>query len=133
VNILRNGSKPARLGPADWFVGRVWIDEFVPAEPPARLHVLRVFFEPGARTAWHTHPMGQVLHILSGVCRVQRQGEPPVDLHPGDTVRFEPGERHWHGAAPGRSMTHLAIQRTMEDGNEVTWQEQVSDADYDPK
>jgi quercetin dioxygenase-like cupin family protein len=133
MNIDRPGARPSRRGSPDWFTGTVWVDELLPAAEPARLHVLRVFFEPGARTAWHSHPLGQVLHILTGTGRVQRQGEAPAEVHPGDTVWFAPGERHWHGAAPGHTMVHLAIQQTTADGNEVTWQEHVAPADYNGK
>ena len=130
MNIEKSGARPSRRGPADWFTGTVWVDEIMPADEPARVHVLRVTFEPGARTAWHTHPLGQLLHILSGVGRVQKAGEPAVDVHPGDTVWIPPGERHWHGSAPGYTMVHLAVQRATPEGNEVTWFEQVSAHDY---
>jgi quercetin dioxygenase-like cupin family protein len=130
MKIEKSGSKPTRRGPIEWFTGTVWVDEIAPPDEPSRVHVLRVFFEPGARTAWHTHPFGQVLHVLSGVARVQKSGEAAVDAHPGDTVWIAPGERHWHGAAPGHAMAHLAVQRATAEGNEVTWMEQVSAADY---
>jgi quercetin dioxygenase-like cupin family protein len=130
MQIIRNGNPPTKAGPGGWFAGRAWVDDLLPPSPPARLHVLRVSFEPDARTAWHTHPLGQTLHILSGVGRVGKSGEPPVDVHPGDTVWIAPGERHWHGAAPGHFMVHLAIQQTMPDGNEVSWMDAVSDEEY---
>ncbi len=133
MKIEKNGMRPTKQGPSDWFTGVVRVDEIAPPDEPARVHVLRVTFEPRARTAWHTHPFGQVLHIISGVGRVAKAGEPAVEVHPGDTVFFAAGERHWHGAAPGHLMTHLAVQRATPEGNEVTWLEQVSDADYNPR
>jgi quercetin dioxygenase-like cupin family protein len=133
MKIEKSGSKPTRRGPSEWFTGDVWVDEIAPPDAPARVHVLRVSFEPGARTAWHSHPLGQVLHIIAGLGRVQKSGEPTVDVHPGDTVWIPPDERHWHGAAPGHSMVHLAVQRATDDGTEVTWYEQVAPADYAPE
>jgi len=133
MKIEKSGAKPTRRGPPDWFTGGVWIDDIAAPDEPARVHVLRVFFEPGARTAWHSHPLGQLLHIVAGVGRVQKSGEAPIDVHPGDTVWIGPGERHWHGAAPGRSMVHLAVQRATDEGNEVTWFEHVTDSDYAPE
>ena len=129
MNITRSSDHATRRGPAEWFTGAVWIDELAAPSGPARVRVLRVSFEPGARTAWHHHAAGQVLHILTGAGRVQKAGEPPIDLHPGDTVWIAPGERHWHGAAPTRSMVHLAVQAEP-DGNSTTWFEHVSDRDY---
>lgn len=117
-------------GRADYFTGTVWLDAIAAMKPPARVRAARVTFEPGARTAWHTHPFGQVLHILSGIGRVQREGEPVQTVQPGDTVIFAPGERHWHGAAPYRAMVHLAIQEADETGNAATWLEHVTDAQY---
>ena len=130
MNIEKSGFRQSKRGPAEWFTGTVWVDEIAPADEPARVHVLRVSFEPGARTAWHSHPLGQLLHILSGIGRVQKAGEPFTDVHTGDTIWIPPGERHWHGAAPGHTMVHLAVQRATPEGNEVTWFEQVSQADY---
>jgi quercetin dioxygenase-like cupin family protein len=130
MKIEKSGARPSRRGPSEWFTGAVWVDEIVLPEAPARLHALTVFFEPGARTAWHSHPLGQTLHILSGLGRVQKAGEPAIDVRPGDTVSFAPGERHWHGSAPGHTMTHLAVHRAADDGVEVTWFEQVSEAEY---
>jgi quercetin dioxygenase-like cupin family protein len=108
----------------------VWIDELAVSPEPDRVYVLRVSFEPAARTAWHTHPHGQTLHILSGVARLQREGEPIMEAYPGDTVWFEPNERHWHGAAEGRTMVHLALQRTDAQATSAYWQEHVTDETY---
>jgi len=132
MKITKNGAIPTKRGSSDWFKGDVLIDEIALPDDPWRVHVLNVSFEPGARTAWHSHPLGQVLHIVSGVGRVQKSGDPPIDVHPGDTVWIAPGERHWHGSAPGNSLVHLAVHRATADGAEVTWFEQVSDADYAP-
>ena len=130
MEIKRNGSQPSVKGPSEWFTGTVRIDPLFQVPDPARVQGASVTFEPGARTAWHTHPLGQVLHILSGIGRVQREGEPVQTVRPGDTVIFAPGERHWHGAAPSNAMVHLAIQEADETGSPVTWLEHVSDADY---
>lgn len=129
MNILRAGSRPSAKGPSDWFAGSVRIDPLFPANPPARAAGNTVTFEPSARTAWHTHPLGQTLIVVSGAGRVQRQGGPIEEIRPGDVVWFEPGERHWHGAAPTTGMTHIAIQEAL-DGKTVDWLEHVSDADY---
>lgn len=129
MNITRASVGASKRGSPEYFTGAVWIDD-LGAASPARVRVLRVTFEPGARTAWHTHPHGQVLHILSGVARVQRQGGEVAELLPGDSVWFEPGERHWHGAAPGRTLVHLAAQQADDAGNSATWFEHVSDAEY---
>ena len=118
-----------RRGPAASFTGTVWQDPVIEAPEPARLRVNRVSFEPGARTAWHTHPLGQTLYVLQGVGRAQTWGGPVRVLRPGDTVWIPPGEKHWHGAAPTNGMTHLAMQEAF-DGTAVVWLEQVSDADY---
>jgi quercetin dioxygenase-like cupin family protein len=130
MNIIRANTTPTKRGPADYFTGEVWQDEMTPPTSGSDVRVLRVTFAPGARTAWHTHPHGQLLQILSGVGRVQKEGEPVVDVQPGDVIWFEPGERHWHGAAPDRLMSHLAIQRADVNGKAVTWQEHVADTDY---
>ena len=120
---------PTRRGPAEWFTGTVWQDAVVEAPAPARLRVNRVSFEPGARTAWHTHPLGQTLYVLSGVGRAQTWGGPVRTLRPGDTIWIPPSEKHWHGAAPSTGMVHLAMQEAL-DGTAVVWLEHVSDADY---
>ncbi len=121
--------RPSRKGPADYFTGTVWLDPIIEAPAPARVRALRVSFEPGARTAWHTHPLGQTLHVLSGIGRVQAAGAPVREIRPGDTVWFAPGEQHWHGAAPEHGMVHLAFQEAL-DGKSVAWMEHVTDADY---
>ena len=123
------GSAPSRRMPADWFTGTVWQDWIIEAPEPARLRAVWVRFEPGARTAWHTHPLGQTLHIVSGIARVQSWGGPVRELRPGDTVWFAPGEKHWHGAAPGTAMEHLAMQEAL-DGKAVEWMEHVTDEQY---
>jgi quercetin dioxygenase-like cupin family protein len=129
MQIHRAGSRPSVTPNPDYFTGTVRFDPVISAPEPARVNALIVTFEPGARTAWHTHPLGQTLHILSGLCLVQKDGEQVRELHPGDTVWFAPGERHWHGAAPDVAMSHLAIQETQ-DGSAADWLEKVSDEDY---
>ena len=122
-------SRPDTKGPADWFTGDVTVTPIVDAPDPARVRAATVTFAPGARTAWHTHPLGQTIHILSGFGRAQQDGGPIIPLAPGDTVWFAPGERHWHGAAPDAAMSHIAIQEAL-DGRAVDWDTPVSDADY---
>ena len=117
-------------GPADWFTGTVFIDAVAAPDGPSRTGAAMVHFTPGARTAWHTHPFGQTIYVTEGIGRCQREGEQAVEIRPGDRVYFEPGENHWHGAAPQRFMTHLAIQEADENGP-VTWGEKVTDAQYD--
>jgi quercetin dioxygenase-like cupin family protein len=114
------------MGPASYFSGTVFLDDISAGPDTGNVRITRVTFAPGARTAWHTHPHGQLLHILSGVGRVQKDGEGVIDVFPGDTVWFQPGERHWHGASPDRTMVHLAVQQVDEAGNAVTWQEHVA-------
>lgn len=130
MEILPCDQRPTERGRADYFTGTVWLDPIAALPSPARVRAFRVSFEPGARTAWHTHPFGQVLHILSGTARVQRAGEPVLTVRPGDTVIIAPGERHWHGAAPDRGMVHLAIQEADETGTHSTWLEPVTEAEY---
>ena len=130
MNVIRSATHLSKRGPAEYFTGTAWLTDIAAPAAATRVRMLRVSFEPGARTAWHTHPHGQTLHIVSGVARIQRAGEASVDVFPGDTVWFEPGERHWHGAAPHCQMTHLAIQLADESGATATWLEQVTDADY---
>jgi quercetin dioxygenase-like cupin family protein len=130
MEINRNDARPSVEGPADWFTGTVRIDPLFDAHEPARTGGASVTFEPGARTAWHTHPLGQVLIVTAGFGRVQREGGPIEEIHPGDVVWFEPGEKHWHGASPARAMTHIAIQEALE-GTAVEWMERVSDAQYE--
>ena len=129
MEIKRCGSQPSGKGPAEWFTGAVRIDPLFGATAPARAAGNMVTFEPAARTAWHTHPLGQVLIVTAGCGRVQRDGGPIQDIHPGDVVWFEPGEKHWHGAAPTTALTHIAIQEAL-DGKAVDWMEQVSDEQY---
>jgi quercetin dioxygenase-like cupin family protein len=123
----------SKRGPAEYFTGTVWLDEIAPGAHATRIRIIRVTFEPGARTAWHTHPHGQTLHILSGVGRVQRDGEPVTTVQPGDSVWFEPGERHWHGAAPDSTMVHLAIHEADASGSTAAWEEHVTAAQYQPE
>ena len=123
------GSQPERMGPASYFTGKARIEPVIQAPEPARVQAAIVNFEPGARTAWHTHPLGQTLHILSGTGRVQSWGGPVIAVGEGDTVWFLPGEKHWHGAAPGSAMTHMAIQEAL-NGVTADWQEQVSTDEY---
>lgn len=129
MRITQAGAVPTRRGPEDWFTGTVWMDPVVEAPDPARVRATRVSFAPGARTAWHTHPLGQTLHVLTGVGRVQSWEGPVREIRPGDTVWIPPGEKHWHGAAPETVMVHLAFQEAL-DGSQVTWMEHVSDAQY---
>lgn len=123
------GSQPSAKGPAEWFTGTVRIDPLFPVDAPARAAGNAVTFEPGARTAWHTHPLGQILIVTAGLGRVQCWGGPVEDVRPGDVVRFEPEEKHWHGASPTTAMTHIAMQEAL-DGNAVEWMEHVSDEQY---
>ncbi|MFC7398993.1 cupin domain-containing protein [Chelatococcus sp. GCM10030263] len=129
MEIKRAGSQPSGKGPADWFTGSVRIDPLFQAEEPARTAGNSVTFEPGARTAWHTHPLGQTLIVTAGSGRVQREGGPVEAIYPGDVVWFPPGEKHWHGASPTTAMTHIAIQEQL-DGRAVDWLEKVTDAEY---
>jgi quercetin dioxygenase-like cupin family protein len=129
MRITRSGTLPSAKGPTEWFTGTVRIDPLFAPESGARTAGNAVTFEPGARTAWHTHRLGQVLIVTAGAGRVQRDGGPIEEIRPGDVVWFEPGEKHWHGASPTTAMTHLAIQEAL-DGTAVTWLEQVSDAEY---
>jgi quercetin dioxygenase-like cupin family protein len=129
MDITRAGTKPSGRGPADWFTGTVRIDPLFAAEAPTTAAGNAVTFEPGARTAWHTHPLGQILIVTAGFGRVQRENGPVEEIRPGDVVRFDPGEKHWHGAGPNTAMTHIAIQESL-NGEAVTWLEQVSDTDY---
>lgn len=129
MDITRAGTKPSTKGPADWFTGTVRIDPLFISVAPARTAGNTVTFEPGARTAWHTHPLGQTLIVLSGLGRVQQAGGPVMEIRPGDVVQFAPGEKHWHGASPATAMTHIAIQEAL-DGKSVDWMQQVSEAEY---
>jgi quercetin dioxygenase-like cupin family protein len=129
MEIKLNGSEPSGKGPADYFTGTVRIDRLFEAPAPARVAGASVTFEPGARTAWHTHPLGQTLVVTSGCGRAQHWGGPIEEIRPGDVIWFAPGEKHWHGASPLTAVTHLAIQEKL-DGKVVDWLEHVTDEDY---
>ena len=129
MEIKRAGSQPSGKGPAEWFTGAVRVDPLFQAADPARAAGALVTFEPGARTAWHTHPLGQTLLVVSGFGWAQREGGPVEEIRPGDVVWFPPGEKHWHGAAPATGMSHIAVQERL-DGKAVDWMEKVSDEQY---
>ena len=136
MEIKRSGSQPSTKGSADWFTGTVWIDPLFEAPElstaslrPARVRYASVTFQPGARTAWHTHPLGQALIVTSGLGWAQREGSPVEEIRPGDVVWFPPNEKHWHGATPATAMTHIAIQEAL-NGKVVEWMEKVSDQEY---
>ncbi len=129
MDIKRNGSQPSAPGPADWFTGTVRIDPLLQPPEPARVHTATVTFEPGARTAWHTHPLGQILVVTAGLGRAQCEGGPVEEIRPGDVLWIPPFEKHWHGASPTTAMIHIAIQEKF-DGRTVDWLEHVTDAQY---
>ena len=129
MEIKRIGSHASSKGPAEWFTGTVRIDPLFDAKPPARTSAASVTFEPGARTAWHTHPLGQTLIVTAGCGRAQRDGGSIEEIRPGDVIQFSPNEKHWHGAAPTTAMTHIAIQEVL-DGKVVEWMEKVSHEEY---
>ena len=129
MEIKRNGSQPSNKGPAEWFTGNVRIDPMYQADAPARVSIASVTFEPGARSAWHSHPLGQTLVVTAGRGRVQNWGEQIEEIHPGDVVWTAPGEKHWHGAAPTTTMTHISIVEQL-DGKGADWMEHVSDEQY---
>ncbi|MEA2885068.1 MAG: hypothetical protein QOH32_4324 [Bradyrhizobium sp.] len=129
MDIYLAGSRPTRRASGDWFTGTVWQDPINTPPAPARVNSARVAFEPGARTAWHIHPLGQTLFVISGVGRVQTKGGPVREIRPGDTVWIPPNEKHWHGAAPNNGMVHIAMHESL-DGTHVTWMEQVTDEEY---
>lgn len=129
MDIKRSGSQPSGKGPAEYLTGMVRIDPLFEAPDPARVAGARVTFEPGARTAWHTHPLGQTLIVTEGLGRAQRWGGPIEEIRPGDVIWFPPGEKHWHGASPTTAMTHIAIQERL-NGKTVEWMEQASDEQY---
>jgi quercetin dioxygenase-like cupin family protein len=129
MDVKRNGSKPSAKGPAEWFTGAVRIDSPFQADGPARVSGATVTFEPGARTAWHTHPLGQTLIVTAGAGWAQVEGGPVEVIRPGDVVWFPPGEKHWHGATPTTGMTHIAIAEKL-DGKAVDWLEHVTDEQY---
>jgi quercetin dioxygenase-like cupin family protein len=132
MEIKRVGSQPSTKGPADWFTGTVRIDPLLQTTAPAPAAGASVTFEPGARTAWHTHPLGQTLIVTSGCGWAQREGGPIEEIRSGDVVWFPPGEKHWHGAKPTTAMTHIAIQEAL-DGKVVDWMEKVTDEQYNSK
>jgi quercetin dioxygenase-like cupin family protein len=129
IDIRRNGSRPSQKGNPDWFTGSVRVDPLFQTPEPGRAGAGQVTFEPGARTAWHTHPLGQTLIITAGLGWVQRDGGPIEDVRPGDVVWFPPGLKHWHGASPTTAMTHIAVQESV-GGKNVDWLEKVSDEQY---
>jgi quercetin dioxygenase-like cupin family protein len=129
MDITRNGSQPSGRGPSDWFTGTVRIDPLFGANDARRGAAASVTFEPGARTAWHTHPLGQTLIVTAGLGLVQREGGPVEQIRPGDVVWFPPGEKHWHGASAKTAMTHIAIQENLH-GKVVDWMEHVTDEQY---
>ena len=129
MEIKRVGSRSSVKGSADWFTGTVRIDPLFEAAEPGRVHGANVTFEPGARTAWHKHPLGQILIVISGLGLAQREAGLIEEIRPGDVVWFSPNEKHWHGATPATAMTHIAIQEAL-DGTSVDWMEKVTDAEY---
>lgn len=131
MDIWKSGSRPSGRGNPEWFSGQVRMDPLFQPQAPARAAGVSVTFEPGARTAWHTHPLGQTLIVTAGCGLVQRQDGPIIEIRPGDVIWFAPGERHWHGATPTAAMTHIAIHEAL-DGKSVDWLEHVSDEDYNP-
>ena len=129
MEIKRNGSQPSAKGPADWFTGTVRIDPLFKAPHPARVSGSSVTFEPGARTAWHTHPLGQILIVTDGTGWIQQWKGPVEEIHKGDVIWIPPGVKHWHGATPTTAMTHIAIQEQL-NGKAVEWMEKVTDEQY---
>jgi quercetin dioxygenase-like cupin family protein len=129
MQIKRSGSQPSNRGPTEYFTGTVWIESLAEAPEPARVRAARVTFQPGARTAWHTHPLGQTLIVLAGQGLAQKEDGPVEEIRTGDVIWFAPGEKHWHGASPSTAMTHLAIQEAL-DGKTADWMEKVTDEQY---
>jgi quercetin dioxygenase-like cupin family protein len=129
MQIIKSGSRPTRKASSEYFTGNVWQDPIIEADEPARVRALRVSFEPGARTAWHIHPLGQTLHVISGVGLMGLRNEAPQLIKAGDTVWIPPGEEHWHGASATNSMTHIAIQEAL-NGSIAEWLDKVSDVEY---
>ncbi|WP_262297822.1 (R)-mandelonitrile lyase [Microvirga sesbaniae] len=129
MDIKRAGAEPSGTGPQEYFTGTVRIDPLFSPPDPARVAGALVTFEPGARTAWHTHPLGQTLIVMTGLGLVQREGGPIEEIRPGDVVLFPPGEKHWHGASPTTAMSHIAIQEKL-NGSTVDWMEHVTDEQY---
>jgi quercetin dioxygenase-like cupin family protein len=132
AEIIKAGSRPTRRGPKESFTGTVWQDPIITPQAPMRIVASRVAFEPGARTAWHTHPLGQTLYVIAGVGRFQTKGGAIQEIKPGDVVWIPPGEKHWHGGAPTTGMVHIAMQESL-DGNYADWMEPVTDAEYSAK
>ena len=132
MQIIKAGLRPTMKASSDYFTGTVWQDPIIEADEPARVHALRVSFEPEARTAWHTHPLGQTLHVVSGVGLIGLRNEAPQLIKAGDTVWIPPGEEHWHGASATNSMTHIAIQEAL-DGSVADWLDKVADDEYQLK
>ena len=129
MKVTHPGDVPSRRAPEEYFTGKVWMDPMIQAPAPARLQVTKVSFEPGARTAWHTHPLGQTLYVLSGCGLIQREGDRIETIKPGDVIWIPPGEKHWHGASPANGMVHLAMQE-LQNGSAAEWLEKVTDEDY---
>jgi quercetin dioxygenase-like cupin family protein len=129
MQIIKSGSRPTRKASSEYFTGNVWQDPIIEADEPARVRALRVSFEPGARTAWHTHPLGQTLYVISGVGLMGLRDKTPQLIKAGDTVWIPPGEEHWHGASATNSMTHIAIQEAL-NGSVAEWLDKVSDSEY---
>ena len=132
MQIIKSGSKPTRKASSEYFTGNVWQDPIIEADEPARVRALKVSFEPEARTAWHTHPLGQTLHVINGIGLIGLRNEAPQLIKAGDTVWIPPGEEHWHGASATNSMTHIAIQEAL-DGSVADWLDKVSDDEYQLK
>jgi quercetin dioxygenase-like cupin family protein len=132
MKITRSSDEATSKGPADWFTGEVYIDTLAVPDGSSTFAAAIVHFAPGARTAWHTHPHGQTIHVIEGAGLCRREGAPIEVIRPGDRVFFEPGENHWHGAAPNRFMAHIAMQQNDESGSPVTWGRQVTDEEYAP-
>ena len=132
MQIIKSGSRPTKKASSEYFTGNVWQDPIIETDEPARVRALRVSFEPGARTAWHTHPLGQTLHVISGVGLMGLRNEAPQLIKAGDTVWIPPGEEHWHGASATNSMTHIAIQEAL-NGSVAEWLDKVSDGEYQLK
>lgn len=130
MKIFTNQMRSCRKGPAAWFTGTVWINEVITGSAPSKMKANYVSFEPAARTAWHTHPVGQALHVVSGIGLIQLKGQPVQQIRPGDSVWIDADEVHWHGAAPGHTMVHLAMQEINEQGVDVVWLDQVTEEEY---
>ena len=129
MQIIKSGSRTTKKASSEYFTGNVWQDPIIEADEPARVRALRVSFEPGARTAWHIHPLGQTLHVISGIGLMGLRNEAPQLIKAGDTVWIPPGEEHWHGASATNSMTHIAIQEAL-NGSVAEWLDKVSDGEY---